>query len=67
MPDLPRQSPYGDLRDLRRAVPALFWTHVNPYGRFGLDMNSRLDLDLPIRVAAPGPHTPLGEAATAPT
>jgi hypothetical protein len=22
----------------------LFWTHINPYGRFYLDMNTRLDL-----------------------
>ncbi|GAA2271546.1 Tn3 family transposase [Kitasatospora sp. NPDC001175] len=28
----------------RRALSPLFWTHVNPYGRFELDMNSRLDL-----------------------
>ncbi|MEU3184012.1 Tn3 family transposase [Streptomyces sp. NPDC006923] len=30
----------------RRGLSPLFWTHVNPYGRFELDMNSRLDLDL---------------------
>ncbi|WP_078854828.1 Tn3 family transposase [Streptomyces sp. NRRL F-5135] len=30
----------------RRALSPLFWTHVNPYGRFELDMNSHLDLDL---------------------
>lgn len=29
----------------RRALSPPFWTHVNPYGRFELDMNSRLDLD----------------------
>jgi TnpA family transposase len=29
----------------RRALSALFWTHVNPYGRFQLDMTRRLDLD----------------------
>jgi TnpA family transposase len=29
----------------RRALSALFWTHVNPYGRFQLDMSKRLDLD----------------------
>ncbi|WP_432166194.1 hypothetical protein [Streptomyces sp. bgisy031] len=23
----------------RRALPPLFWTHVNPHGRFELDMN----------------------------
>lgn len=28
----------------RRALPPLFWTHANPYGRFELDMNNRLDL-----------------------
>lgn len=28
----------------RRALNALFWTHVNPYGRFRLDMDKRLDL-----------------------
>ena len=26
----------------RRALSPLFWTHVNPYGRFELDMNRRL-------------------------
>jgi hypothetical protein len=30
----------------RRALNALFWTNVNPYGRFRLDMATRLDLDL---------------------
>lgn len=30
----------------RRALNALFWTNVNPYGRFLLDMDTRLDLDL---------------------
>jgi TnpA family transposase len=30
----------------RRALSALFWTHVNPYGRFLLDMDKRLDLDV---------------------
>jgi TnpA family transposase len=29
----------------RRALSALFWTHVNPYGRFRLDMTKRLDLE----------------------
>ena len=27
-----------------RALSPLFWTHVNPYGRFELDMNSHLAL-----------------------
>jgi hypothetical protein len=30
----------------RRALNALFWTNVNPYGRFQPDMDTRLDLDL---------------------
>ena len=29
----------------RRALSPLYWTHVNPYGTFRLDMNTRLDLD----------------------
>jgi TnpA family transposase len=28
----------------RRALSPLFWTHINPYGRFRLDMGTRLDL-----------------------
>lgn len=28
----------------RRALNALFWTNVNHYGRFRLDMDTRLDL-----------------------
>lgn len=40
----------------RRALSPLFRTHVNPYGRFELDMNSRLDLDLSTRPALPGPR-----------
>jgi hypothetical protein len=30
----------------RRALSPLFWAHVNPYGRFRLDMDSRLDLGI---------------------
>jgi len=42
----------------RRALSPLFWTHVNPYGRFVLDMNSRLDLtSLPKAL----PEEPQGE------
>ncbi|KIZ15746.1 transposase [Streptomyces natalensis ATCC 27448] len=37
----------------RRGLSPLFWTHVNPYGRFELDMNSRLDF-LPSAVTVPG-------------
>jgi TnpA family transposase len=28
----------------RRGLSPLFWSHVNPYGRFRLDMSTRLDL-----------------------
>jgi len=31
-------------RDLHALTP-LFWGHVNPYGRFDLDMRTRLDLN----------------------
>lgn len=41
----------------RRGLSPLFWTHVNPYGRFELDMNSRLDL----RPAAAIPSRRTGE------
>jgi hypothetical protein len=34
----------------QRALTPLFWSHVNPYGTFQLDMTARLPLDLP----APG-------------
>lgn len=47
----------------RRALSPLFWTHVNPYGRFELDMNRRLDLDLTARDAVPRPHAPEGRPA----
>ncbi|WP_307805919.1 Tn3 family transposase [Streptomyces chrestomyceticus] len=50
----------------RRALSPLFWIHVNPYGRFELDTNSRLDLDLTARIpAVPRPRIPEGELATA--
>ncbi|GGX67368.1 hypothetical protein GCM10010324_10820 [Streptomyces hiroshimensis] len=39
----------------RQRLSPLFWTHVNPYGRFGLDMNSRLELALATPV--PGRRT----------
>lgn len=53
----------------RRTLSPLFWTHVNPYGRFELDMNSRLDLGLDLTATAatvPGPRAPEGHAAAAP-
>jgi TnpA family transposase len=31
--------------DDRRALSPLFWGHVNPYGKFSLDMSTRLDLE----------------------
>jgi len=31
-------------RDLRALTP-LIWEHVNPYGRFELDMEARLPID----------------------
>jgi hypothetical protein len=34
----------------RRALSPLFWKHVNPYGRFVLDMDSRLDLTSPQKI-----------------
>ena len=30
--------------DEHRGLSPLFWSHVNPYGRFQLDMTTRLDL-----------------------
>ncbi|WP_317985858.1 Tn3 family transposase [Streptomyces sp. 5-10] len=39
----------------RRALSPLFWTHINPYGRFELNMNHRLDLTAALTV--PGPRT----------
>jgi TnpA family transposase len=42
----------------RRALSPLFWTHVNPYGRFELDMTSHLELALATMAATvPGPRT----------
>ncbi|MFF4794921.1 Tn3 family transposase [Streptomyces sp. NPDC001276] len=45
----------GRLTDAdRRALSPLFWTHINPYGRFELDMNSHLAL-APANVPSPRP------------
>ena len=30
----------------RRGLSPLVWSHINPYGRFYLDMDTRLDLTL---------------------
>lgn len=39
----------------RRALTALFWSNINPYGTFRLDMDSRLELPLasPARAQQP--------------
>ena len=51
----------------RRALSPLFWAHVNPYGRFELDMSSRLDPDLSLRASSvPRPRAPQKEVAAAP-
>ncbi len=42
----------------RRALTPLFWTHVNPYGKFTLDMDSQLDLDPPGTVLVAGSFAP---------
>jgi hypothetical protein len=39
----------------RRGPTALFWSNVNPYGTFRLDMDARLDLGP--AVAVPRPRT----------
>jgi hypothetical protein len=52
----------------RRGLTALFWSNINPYGTFRLDMDKRLDLQLPVcvphlrRAAAPSatPAEPVG-------
>ncbi|MCN0154355.1 Tn3 family transposase [Salinispora arenicola] len=36
----------------RRALTPLFWTHVNLYGRFDLDMDTHLDLDQALAAVA---------------
>lgn len=43
----------------RRALSPLYWTHVNPYGTFRLDMDTRLDLDRGPVEEQSGPYPPL--------
>lgn len=45
------------------ALSPLFWTRVNLYGRFELDMNNRLHLGL--ETASPGPRSAKRETRTA--
>jgi hypothetical protein len=40
----PQRSGNFTARDLRALTP-LIWEHVNPYGRFELDMEARLPID----------------------
>ncbi|MFF2937691.1 Tn3 family transposase [Streptomyces mirabilis] len=44
----------------RRGLTALFWSNVNPYGTFRLDMDKRLDLGP--AAAVPRPRTPADAA-----
>jgi hypothetical protein len=44
----------------RRGLTALFWSNVNPYGTFRLDMDKRLDLGS--AAAVPRPRTPADTA-----
>ncbi|MFE9900940.1 Tn3 family transposase [Streptomyces achromogenes] len=48
----------------RRALSPLFWTHINPYGRFELNMSYRLDLNP--AAAIPGQRTSQDQLAPAP-
>ncbi|AQW48307.1 Tn3 family transposase [Streptomyces violaceusniger] len=49
----------------RRGLTALFWSNVNPYGTFRLDMDKRLDLT--VSAAVPRPRTPADTAARSAT
>ncbi|MFJ8113770.1 hypothetical protein [Streptomyces sp. NPDC096132] len=44
----------------RRGLTPLFWSHVRPYGKVNLDMDTRLNL---ATAAAPGPRVAESEAA----
>ncbi len=46
----------------RRGLTALFWSNINPYGTFRLDMNKRLDLS---GVTIPGQRAAVSERAEA--
>lgn len=44
----------------RRGLTALFWSNINPYGTFRVEMDKRLDLAT--SAAVPHPRTPLDAA-----
>ncbi|MFE1935460.1 Tn3 family transposase [Streptomyces sp. NPDC059474] len=44
----------------RRGLTALFWSNINPYGTFRLEMDKRLDFALP---TVPHPRTPASAAS----
>jgi hypothetical protein len=46
----------------RRALTPLFWTHVNLYSKFDLDMTTRLDLSSVTPNAAEGLPVPVAES-----
>jgi hypothetical protein len=53
--DLDANRPGPKLSDEDRCgLTALFWSNINPYGTFGLDMDKRLDLRLSVAVPQPG-------------
>ncbi|WP_234437140.1 transposase [Streptomyces maremycinicus] len=45
----------------RRGLTALFWSNINPYGTFHLDMDKRLEL--PLSAVLPGPRRAADDAA----
>ncbi|MEU6996087.1 Tn3 family transposase [Streptomyces sp. NPDC046465] len=47
----------------RRGLTALFWSNVNPYGTFRLDMDKRLDLGLSTAVRRPRNSASAGRTA----
>jgi hypothetical protein len=47
----------------RRGLTALFWSNINPYGIFRLEMDKRLDL--PLSAVVPGQRRAADDAARA--
>jgi hypothetical protein len=59
----PSRLASGKLTDEdRRGLTALFWSNINPYGTFHLDMDKRLDL---MPLAIPRPREAADDAARA--